>query len=232
MADWTNMVPGSDGKIQEYVPSNKKEEKNDIPEVELRGKIEYKKKSWFERCASDFKRYFPKMLFGVAIPEMGKIFVTKTFDVIYNSIFNEPYYGTGKKSNGYYFNNSRVVDYDGYFDARNSKNGRGYDGPMKKLAYDEFLFTNRIDADDIITRLQIKARDEGCVSVSELYSIIKRTLEKGNYPREIIALLKEDDYANTNYGWYYDDLRGVRPGIAGRDRYFLDLPEEVAIRKR
>ena len=75
-----------------------------------------------------------------------------------------------------------------------------------------------------------KAREEGKVSISDLYSIIRRTMKKNEYPAEYINMLETDTFANLNYGWFYEDLRGVRPGIVGRDKYYLDLPEETAIK--
>lgn len=229
MGEWENLVPSKNTSIQDYTPSGVQQKNEDEgPDVELRGKVEIKKKKWFERCASDFKKYFPKMLFGVAIPEMGKILITKTFDVIYSSIFNEPYSGGGKPGGkGYFFSNGSVVDYDNFFD---KKNGNNVDIlPSAKKSYDEFIFTNRIDVEDIIAILIRQAKEEGKVSVADLYSIIRRTLKKKDYPREIIAILASDNYRDNRYGWYYEDICNARPGIAGRDRYFLDLPTEVYI---
>ena len=143
MGEWENLVPSKNTSIQDYTPSGVQQKNEDEgPDVELRGKVEIKKKKWFERCASDFKKYFPKMLFGVAIPEMGKILITKTFDVIYSSIFNEPYSGGGKPGGkGYFFSNGSVVDYDNFFDKKNGNNAveevrhfahsKGGDGVLK-----------------------------------------------------------------------------------------------------
>ncbi len=233
-ADWENLVPGGKaGTTTDYVSPNapKNTEEDDLSNaMNLRGKVEIKKKSWLDRTFYNFKRNWPKMLFGVAIPEMGKILVTKTFDMLYSTLFDEPYSGGASRGNGYFFKNNRVFDYSEIYGGAKKQDKSYYDGPSRKIAYDEFIFTSRLDVEEIIGKMLKQAREEGKVSVSDLYSIIRRTLKKNDYPMEYIEMLEKDQYTNNNYGWFYEDLRNVRPGIVGRDRYFLDLPEAVAIK--
>ena len=225
--EWEEMVPDK-GTTTDYI-SDKKQEEKETPDVDLRGKVEYKKKGFLARATSDFKRHFPAILFGVAIPEMGKILFNNIVETMYSSIFGGSYSGSGKRSGrGYYFNDSRVVEYD----KRNGrdKDSRNYDISKNKTSYDEFLFTNRLDVEDILGILVSQARDDGKVSVADLYSIVRRTLKKRRYPTEIIEMLESPQFTDRNYGWYYDDLRTARVGVYGRDRYFLDLPDEVVIK--
>lgn len=226
-SSWENMVPGS---TTDYVPSNntKKEEKEiDIPDIDLKGKVEFRKKNWFERKASTFKQTWPKALMEVVIPEMGKIFVNELFGTIYSSLFGEAYKGNVGKGGGYFFKNG-VFDYSDIYGMKN----RAPEGTTvaHKMAYDDFIFYSRVDVEQIIMQMIKIAKADGKVSVSTLYSIIRHTLERGKYPKEIIELLQNDVYTNTNYGWTLDDLRFVRPGTIGRDRYFLDLPEVRVIK--
>lgn len=237
-SDWTNMVPGKDGTVKDYTPTNavtETEKKNpDVgPEIEqLRGKVEFKHKSWICRTLTDFKRNWPTMLLTVFLPEAGKIFLNKTFDVIYSTIFNEPYYGGSSRNSGYFFKDNRVVDYTAaYFDARSGAGNTSSRQDLNKYRYDEFIFTSRFDVEDIIGMMVAQAKADKKVSVSDLYSIIRRTLKKNHYPREIIAMLETEKYTDDNYGWYYEDLRNAMVGTAGRDRYFLDLPQETAINR-
>lgn len=234
-ADWENLVPGGKaGTTTDYISPNapKKPEEEDVSDgMNLRGTVEIKKKPWLARTFYNFRRNWPKMLLSVAIPEMGKILVTKTFDMLYSTLFDEPYNGGSRSRGGYYFNNgNRTFDYNEIYNGIKKSDKSYYDSPSKGIAYDEFLFTSRLDCEEIIGRMLKQAREEGKVSVSNLYSIIRHTLKKNRYPQEYIEMLEKDQYTNNNYGWFYDDLRGVVPGVVGRDRYFLDLPEAVAIK--
>lgn len=216
--DFTNLNPEKD----------KKEEK-EAPDISLRGEVEFKKTPWVVRTARDMKRIAPYMFWKIAVPEMGRILWNTLVDAGEKAIF-----GTTTARRFSDRRNGNVVEYDGFFDKRDVRRTTR-DEEMVTRSYDEFLFTDKMDVDDIIVALVKQAKDDTVVSVSDLYFIIKRILKKADYPKEVIDLLESPQYTDNDYGWSYDDLRSARPGsqrINGRTRYFLDLPEAKAIRRR
>ena len=228
-ANWENMVPNPNKTtVSDYIPSNAIVSKEDeTPDIDLKGKVEIKRTPWHKRTIKSFRKNWPAMLFSVAIPEMGKILLTKTFDVIYSSVFNEPYYGGSAKGNGYFFKNqSSVFDYTDFWKGAGSTSGKPTDTSKNKLAYNEIAFTDRRDVVEIIGRMIDKASKQGKISVSELYTIMSKTLKRNGYPDSYISMLETDQYTNLNWGWYLDDLRRAQPGLIGNNMYYLDLPEE------
>lgn len=210
-------------------PEPKKDTEKEAPDISLRGEVEFKKTPWVVRTARDMKRIAPYMFWKIAVPEMGRILWNTLVEAGEKAIF-----GTSTIRRSSDRRNSNVVEYDGFFDKRDVRRTTR-DEEMVTRSYDEFLFTDKMDVDDIIVALVKQAKDDTVVSVSDLYFIIKRILKKADYPKEVIDLLESPQYTDNDYGWSYDDLRSARPGSVrtnGRTRYFLDLPEAKAIRRR
>lgn len=221
--DFTNLAPSKDA---DYIPSSEKKEED--TNLELRGKVEFKKKSWFDRMFSDFKKGFPYIFWKVIVPEAGSMAFDNITNLLRDSLFGGssiPTRSSGRKR-GYY----NDMEYSDYYDARNGRRDNRRGEKIEKRSYDEFIFTNRLDVEDIIVALKKQAHRERNVSVSDLYYIIKKELKENKYPSEIIALLEQPEYTDTGYGWYYEDLQSARVEAIGRDRYCLDLPRAVAIK--
>ncbi len=211
-------------------PEKEKKAEKEAPDISLRGEVEFKKTPWVVRTARDMKRIAPYMFWKIAGPEMGRILWNTLVDAGERAIF-----GTTTTRRNSSRKDGQVVEYDGYFDKRDTRRSTREADDTTTRSYDEFLFTDQMDVDDIITAIVKQAKDDTYVSVSDLYFIIKRILKKADYPKEVIELLESPQYTDNDYGWSYDDLRSARPGSVrtnGRTRYFLDLPEAKAIRRR
>ena len=209
-------------------PEKGKEEKG-APDISLRGEVEFKKTPWVVRTFRDMKKIAPYMFWKIAVPEMGRILWNTLVDAGERAIFGTTTTRRNSRKDG------SVVEYDGYFDKRDTRRSTKDVDDTSTRSYDEFLFTDKMDVDDIISAIIKQAKDDTVVSVSDLYFIIKRILKKADYPKEVIDLLESPQYTDNDYGWSYDDLRSARPGSVrtnGRTRYFLDLPEAKAIRRR
>lgn len=232
VTDFTNLAPKSGGTT-DYIPSNKEEEKS-LPDVEFQGKIEYRKKPWWQRASADAKKAFPVMLKNNLLPRLGEIAFDEIVELGRSVIFGTPYVPgrtAARKGSSYFFKDSRVVDYDDiYGDKRGRSNDARRTDRLGSLSYDEFLFTDRMDVEHILSALTIEAKEHHRVSISDLYAIIRLELKRQRYSKDVIAMLEKSDYSDENYGWYYDDLTYARVGTLRSGRFYLDLPEAVAIK--
>lgn len=223
--DFTNLAPVKSDA--DYIP-NKKEDNEELPE--MRGKIEFKKKPFAQRVFSDFKKGWPHLLFDVILPEAGSLAFDSAMNLLRDCIFGSSPAASSyrRRGKGYY---NDVVEYSDYYDARNGRpSNNGRNERMQKRSYDEFIFTDRLDVEDIILALKKEAHRDHKVSVSTLYSIIRRELKNNKYSTEIISMLESPEYTDESWGWYIEDLQDARVEVLGRDRFCLDLPKAVAIK--
>lgn len=221
--DFTNLAPAKED--QDYIPGeNKETEKESLPE--LRGKVEFKKKPWIQRVFFDFKRSWPTLFWTVIVPEAGAIAFDNISSLVRDSLFGGTSVPSSSRRRKGYYND---MEYSDYYDARNGKKS-SRDVHIEKRSYDEFIFTDRLDIEDIIASLKKQAYREHKVSVADLYSIIKKQLKQAKYPAEIIEMLEKPEYTDLSFGWYFEDLQDARVEVLGRDRFCLDLPKAVAIK--
>lgn len=232
VTDFTNLAPQSQGPVN--TPAEKEKE---VPEVELKGKIEIKKKSWGSRVVSDAKKCLPIMVWSNLVPRLGEIAFDELVEFGRSIIFGQPYVpgrATSRRGSGYYFKDNRVIDYDDMYYGSGRRTKRDDRTARQEsrdtLSYDEFQFTDRMDVENILAAITIEARESRRVSISDLYAIIRRELKRQRYPKEIVSLLERSDYSDENYGWYYDDLASARVGTLRNGRFYLDLPEAIAIK--
>lgn len=225
--DFTNLAPNSESD-QDYIPGGNKEEEKEQALPSLRGKVEFKKKHWIERVFSDFRRSWPTLFWNVIVPEAGAIAFDNISALVRDSLFGGSSVPSSSRRRKGYYND---MEYSDYYDARNGgKKGQTKNTNVEKRSYDEFIFTDRLDIEDIIASLKKQAYREHKVSVADLYSIVKKQLKQAKYPPDIIELLEKPEYTDLSFGWYFEDLQDARVEILGRDRFCLDLPKAVAIK--
>jgi hypothetical protein len=198
--------------MEEYKPNShkyKEDQKRAIPEKKVEkvisGTVKSKKKSEIKKFADIFisedvtnvKSY---ILLDILVPAIKKAIS----DIVTNGIDMILYGGTGKtKSN----TAASKVSYRSYYDSR-----RDYSAVRTKTGYnyDDIIFDNRGEAEDVLSRMDELVSTYGLVSVADLYDLVGIT---GNY-------------TDNNYGW--TDIRSACV-IRVRDGYMLKLPKALPI---
>lgn len=195
--------------MEEYKPNShkyKEEQKSAVPEKKVEkvisGTVKSKKKSEIKKFADIFisedvtnvKSY---ILLDILVPAIKKA-ISDTVDMIL-------YGGTGKsKSN----TAASKISYRSYYDSSR----RDYSTVRTKIgySYDDIIFDNRGEAEDVLSRMDELVSTYGLVSVADLYDLVGIT---GNY-------------TDNNYGW--TDIRSACV-IRVRDGYMLKLPKALPI---
>jgi len=198
--------------MEEYKPNShkyKEDQKRAIPEKKVEkvisGTVKSKKKSEIKKFADVFisedvtnvKSY---ILLDILVPAIKKAIS----DIVTNGIDMILYGGTGKtKSN----TAASKVSYRSYYDSR-----RDYSAVRTKTGYnyDDIIFDNRGEAEDVLSRMDELVSTYGLVSVADLYDLVGIT---GNY-------------TDNNYGW--TDIRSASV-IRVRDGYMIKLPKALPI---
>ena len=198
--------------MEEYKPNShkyKEDQKRAIPEKKVEkvisGTVKSKKKSEIKKFADVFisedvtnvKSY---ILLDILVPAIKKAIS----DIVTNGIDMILYGGTGKtKSN----TAASKISYRSYYDSR-----RDYSTVRTKIgySYDDIIFDNRGEAEDVLSRMDELVSTYGLVSVADLYDLVGIT---GNY-------------TDNNYGW--TDIRSACV-IRVRDGYMIKLPKALPI---
>ena len=199
--------------IEEYKPNShkyKEDQKRAIPEKKVEkvisGTVKSKKKSEIKKFADVFisedvtnvKSY---ILLDILVPAIKKAIS----DIVTNGIDMILYGGTGKtKSN----TAASKISYRSYYDSSR----RDYSTVRTKIgySYDDIIFDNRGEAEDVLSRMDELVSTYGLVSVADLYDLVGIT---GNY-------------TDNNYGW--TDIRSACV-IRVRDGYMIKLPKALPI---
>ena len=198
--------------MEEYKPNShkyKEDQKRAIPEKKVEkvisGTVKSKKKSEIKKFADvfiseDVNNVKSYILLEVLVPAIKKAIS----DIVTNGIDMILYGGTGKtKSN----TAASKVSYRSYYDSR-----RDYSAVRTKTGYnyDDIIFDNRGEAEDVLSRMDELVSTYGLVSVADLYDLVGIT---GNY-------------TDNNYGW--TDIRSASV-IRVRDGYMIKLPKALPI---
>ena len=117
-----------------------------------------------------------------------------------------------------------VTEYDAVSRNRSGSNGGGNDNRndvsrSRRSArdFDPIVFEDAGEAKDILQDLFDEAVDYGKVSVAFYY--------------ELSGLSNEMPYTGNDYGWYKDDIEGVKvERLVGGRGYVIDLPKPVHIK--
>ena len=198
--------------MEEYKPNShkyKENQKRAIPEKKVEkvisGTVKSKKKSEIKKFADVFisedvtnvKSY---ILLDILVPAIKKAIS----DIVTNGIDMILYGGTGKtKSNS----TASKVSYRSYYDSR-----RDYSAVRTKTGYnyDDIIFDNRGEAEDVLSRMDELVSTYGLVSVADLYDLVGVT---GNY-------------TDNKYGW--TDIRSASV-VRVRDGYMIKLPKALPL---
>ena len=201
--------------MEEYKPNSHKykEDRNrSAPEKKVEkviaGTVKSKKKSEIRKftdvfISEDINNVKSYILLDVLIPAIKKAIS----DIVTNGIDMILYGETGKtKSNSI----ASKVSYRSYYDGRNGR--RDYSAIRTKISYnyDDIIFDNRGEAEDVLSRMDELISTYGLVSVADLYDLVGVT---GNY-------------TDNKYGW--TNIRNASV-IRVRDGYMLKLPKALPL---
>jgi len=201
--------------MEEYKPNShksKEDQKGSIPEKKVEkviaGTVKSKKKSEIQKftdvfISEDINNVKSYILLDVLIPAIKKAIS----DIVTNGIDMILYGETGKtKSNS----TASKVSYRSYYDGRNGR--RDYSAVRTKISYnyDDIIFDNRGEAEDVLSRMDELISTYGLVSVADLYDLVGIT---GNY-------------TDNKYGW--TNIRSASV-IRVRDGYMLKLPKALPL---
>jgi len=201
--------------MEEYKPNShkyKEDQNRSAPEKKVEkviaGTVKSKKKSEIRKftdvfISEDIDNVKSYILLDVLIPAIKKAIS----DIVTNGIDMILYGETGKtKSNS----TASKVSYRSYYDGRNGR--RDYSAIRTKISYnyDDIIFDNRGEAEDVLSRMDELISTYGLVSVADLYDLVGVT---GNY-------------TDNKYGW--TNIRSASV-IRVRDGYMLKLPKALPL---
>lgn len=201
--------------MEEYKPNShkyKEDQNRSSPEKKVEkviaGTVKSKKKSEIRKftdvfISEDINNVKSYILLDVLIPAIKKAIS----DIVTNGIDMILYGETGKtKSNSI----ASKVSYRSYYDGRNDR--RDYSAIRTKISYnyDDIIFDNRGEAEDVLSRMDELISTYGLVSVADLYDLVGVT---GNY-------------TDNKYGW--TNIRSASV-IRVRDGYMLKLPKALPL---
>lgn len=197
--------------MEEYKPNSRKyKEGNGTPkkvEKIVSGGVKTKKKSEIQKLAdvfisedvSNVKSY---VLMDVLVPAVKKAIS----DIVVNGIDMVLYGETGhsKKKSA-----ASKVSYRSYYDREHDR--RSTDSRTRTgYNYDDIIFDNRGEAEDVLSRMDELVSTYGVVSVADLYDLVGIT---GNY-------------TDNKYGW--TDIMSASV-VRVRDEYMLKLPRALPL---
>ena len=201
--------------MEEYKSNShksKENQKGSIPEKKVEkviaGTAKSKKKSEIRKftdvfISEDVNNVKSYILLEVLVPAIKKAIS----DIVTNGIDMILYGETGKtKSNS----TASKISYRSYYDGRNGR--RDYSAIRTKISYnyDDIIFDNRGEAEDVLSRMDELISTYGLVSVADLYDLVGVT---GNY-------------TDNKYGW--TNIRSASV-IRVRDGYMLKLPKVLPL---
>ena len=201
--------------MKEYKPNShkyKEDQNRSAPEKKVEkviaGTVKSKKKSEIRKftdvfISEDINNVKSYILLDVLIPAIKKAIS----DIVTNGIDMILYGETGKtKSNSI----ASKISYRSYYDGRNGR--RDYSAIRTKISYnyDDIIFDNRGEAEDVLSRMDELISTYGLVSVADLYDLVGVT---GNY-------------TDNKYGW--TNIRNASV-IRVRDGYMLKLPKALPL---
>ena len=120
----------------------------------------------------------------------------------------------GSKTNKSSSNMAGKVSYSSYYAGKSR-----FDTPQPEQAkiryhYDEVILDSRIEAEEVIDRLNELIEYYGQATVADMYDLCNITGE----------------YTDNNYGW--KNLASAKPALISGGRYILKLPKPMPLEKR
>lgn len=205
--------------MDDYKPNShsykerQKQEQAQLPEKKIEkvvtGAVKTKKKSELNKLANifiseDAKDVKSYIFMDVLVPAIKNTI----YDMVTNSLSMIFFKGSGhnKKTSGV-----SNISYRSYYDQRDT--GRYQSEPARTRTgynYDDIILESRMEAEEVITRMDELIETYGVVSVADLYDLIGKTSE----------------YTDNKYGW--TNIRNAE-AIRVRDGYMLKLPKVAPI---
>lgn len=183
----------------------------DIPEKKVEkvvsGSVKAKKRSGFSKFADaviqeDAENVKSYIVMDVLIPAFKKAIS----DVVTNGIDMILYGETGRSKKN---SPASKISYRSYYDDRRDDR-RGYNRTRSGYDYDDVIFDNRGEAEEVLSRMDDLIATYGTVSVADLYDLVGIT---GNY-------------TDNKYGW--TDIRNASV-VRVRDGYTIRLPRALPL---
>lgn len=197
--------------MEEYKPNShkSKETQEAIAEKKVEkvvtGAVKVKKKNGFEKLAGTF---VPDDVDNVKSYIMQDIIVPAIKDVILDAV--RAFLGVNGRSGDDRRPTASRISYKDYYGrkddrptANTPRNRSGYD-------YEDYVITNRGEAEDVLSRMDEMISVYGMVSVADLYDLIGVT---GNY-------------TDNKYGW--TDIRSASV-VRVRDGYIVKMPKAMPL---
>lgn len=189
-------------EVQKVLPTEKKIEKV------VSGTVKSKKKSEIQKFADvfvseDIDNVKSYILMDVLVPALKAAII----DAVTNGV-NMIFYGEAgrpKKSASSRVSYGRYYD-DKDYDRRNNRSNR----TKNKCNYNDIIFDNRGDAEEVLSGMDDLMDRYGLVSVGDLYDLVGIS----------------GDYTDNKYGW--TDIRSARV-VRVRDSYMLKLPRALPL---
>ena len=205
--------------MDDYKPNShsykerQKQEQAQLPEKKIEkvvtGAVKTKKKSELNKLANifiseDAKDVKSYIIMDVLVPAIKNTI----YDMVTNSLSMIFFKGSGRNKKTSGISN---ISYRSYYDQRDT--GRYQSEPARTRTgynYDDIILESRMEAEEVITRMDELIETYGVVSVADLYDLIGKTSE----------------YTDNKYGW--TNIRNAE-AIRVRDGYMLKLPKVAPI---
>lgn len=162
------------------------EPKKEINKV-VKGKAKQKKKSEFNKIASSIISEECTSIKEYAIYEVVVPVIKDTISQLIKGSIDMLFYGEVRSSNsrsGRSYSNASRVSYSSYYDDRRDR--RDDRRSITRYSYDDIIFDNRGDAEEVLNRMDEIVEQYGVVTVADLFDL---------------AGITGNGYTDQNYGW-------------------------------
>lgn len=205
--DPTNYKPNSHA-YKERLNGNQEQPREKKVEKVVTGVVKTKKKSELNKFANAFISEEAKDLKGYIFMDVLVPAIKNTiYDMVTNSLsmifFKGP--NRSKKSSGV-----SNISYRSYYDDQRDRYRTDPPRTRTGYNYDDIVLETRMEAEEVIARMDELVDTYGVVSVADLYDLIGKTAE----------------YTDNKYGW--TNIRNAE-AIRVRDGYMLKLPKVAPI---
>lgn len=198
--------------MEEYKPNSYKSKESVKSDVKVEkvicGNVVTKKKNDIQKftdifISEDVSNVKSYIIMDVLVPAMKKA----VSDIVTNGIDMILYGETGhtKKSSS-----ASKISYSNYYDRSNDRGSTSNNARNGYYGYDDIIFDNRGEAEQVLLRMEELIANYGVVSVADLYDLVGIT----------------GSYTNNKYGW--SDIRSAAV-IRARDGYIIKLPKALSI---
>lgn len=205
--------PNNSITAKEQKPSEHR--KNDEQNKVVKGKVRVKKKAWTKRMAEAFgaregQGILDYIFYDIIVPATKNMIIDSISDGVAMA------FGESPRRRGRSRDRSARYDYDRVSYIERDRRRRDDDRRDLRYSssirdYENIVFDNKDDADEVISTLVDIIDRDGQASVSQLYRA---------------AGVSEPDYAVGNYGWF---KLGSAYARRVSDGYVLDLPKPVVL---